>query len=85
MESNPKEYGSKMRRKKRVTLKATMSFVGIVALSFLIIGFWSTIYSFVGTHRLLVILTSAGILLLLILLGFVSWKKITAKIRDIFN
>lgn len=73
-----------MKRKNKFW-KSLIALIGIGALFFLGVGLWATVYTWVYDHIKLTVFGSLGILALLLITKQLSWKKIKAKIVDIFT
>ena len=66
-------------------LKVTLTTLAVIALFFFVISIWASVYTFVYDNILFTMLVSGGILLLLLIFGVTSWKKVKKKIVDIFD
>lgn len=69
---------------KKIWVSLTAIF-GIIALFLLVVSIWAMIYTFVYKHTLWVFIGSLSALILFMLLGWISWKKVKAKIIDILT
>jgi uncharacterized membrane protein len=66
-------------------LRVVLTTITIIALFFFVISIWASVYTFVYNNILFTMLVSGGILLLLLIFGVTSWKKVKKKIVDIFT
>jgi hypothetical protein len=66
-------------------IKIVLTTIAVIALFFFIISIWASVYTFVYANILTTLLISGGVLLLLLIFGVTSWKKVKKKIVDIFD
>lgn len=65
--------------------KSTLAILGIGSLALIGFSLYSLIYSYINQKPLLYLGIGLVVLFILVLLGGMSWKKIKAKIIDIFT